>query len=221
MIEWKNLFQQHDWELKTVFLLLFILLIILKNIDTDRFYALCNWRNRNPFPKRFHRESNIRSADPFSLINFVFLSIVITLYVHLYDELQFTRAWDWFDFMTTGIVVLTGFGVRWLLSRLLFFIFGASPSTYTTLANSNAALFRWGYGSFLLLCLASFNGFTVSSLQIIIIIYLMYLFWIQLGVVQQYFKLERRSYLSFILYLCALKISPWVMFTLWASSTKL
>lgn len=218
MIQWSSLIHDTQWEIKLLFLLLLVLWVVIKLIEPARFYAICELRNRDPFPKNLRRESNIGTSDPFSILNFLFLILIIGLFFQInkrptiFDGHQYGN-----QTASLGILFLG----RWFFSRLLFFIFGSSSSVLTVISESNVSVFRWGYLIYVGLLIYYFGGFGQMFLKVIIALCLIYLGWVQLGVISKYFKQEHRSYLSFILYLCALKLAPWLVLFSWFNSASL
>ena len=218
MIQWSSLIQDTQWEIKLLFLLLFVLWVVIKMIEPSRFYAICELRNRDPFPKNLRRESNIGTSDPFSLLNFLFLILTLGLFFQIHTRPEIFNGYQYGIYI--GSIGLLFFG-RWLLSRLLFFIFGVSSGVLTAISESNVSVFRWGYLMFIGLLIYFFGAFDPMFLNGFSALSLIYLGWVQLEVISKYFKQEHRSYLSFILYLCALKLAPWLLLITWFNAASL
>ena len=218
MIQWSSLIQDTQWEIKLLFLLLFVLWVVIKMIEPARFYAICELRNRDPFPKNLRRESNIGTSDPFSLLNFLFLILTLGLFFQIHTGPEIFNGYQYGIYIGSIGLLFVG---RWLLSRLLFFIFGVSSGVVTAISESNVSVFRWGYLMFIGLLIYFFGAFDPMFLNGFSALSLIYLGWVQLEVISKYFKQEHRSYLSFILYLCALKLAPWLLLITWFNTASL
>ena len=218
MIQWSSLIQDTQWEIKLLFLLLFVLWVVIKMIEPSRFYAICELRNRDPFPKNLRRESNIGTSDPFSLLNFLFLILTLGLFFQIHTRPMIFNGYQYG--IHVGSIGLLFVG-RWLLSKLLLFIFVVSSGVVTAISESNVSVFRWGYLMFIGLLIYFFGAFDPMLLRGFSALSLIYLGWVQLEVIFKYFKQEHRSYLSFILYLCALKLAPWLLLITWFNTASL
>lgn len=218
MIEWKTLIIEDFLEIKLLHLVLFVFWVIIRQIDPARFKALCRWAIRNPFPKNLQRESNIRLMDVFSLANFLFLGCSLGLNIEVLSIIQSSKAFEWIAFLLNCGVILGLLLGRWIIFRTVLFLMGGKINPFAHVSVSNAALFRWGYLGFIGIAIVYYGGFSMNILWGFIALSFVYLAWLQLQLILKYFKQQQRSYLGFILYLCALKIIPWIgLYLIWST----
>lgn len=196
-----------DW-ISTFFLLSLLILGFLKNIDKKKFQLLTYSISSEKYFSVYAKEKRINYFDLFNILKIIFIIIIKSiLLTFIIDELISFQT-----FKTVFLIILIIIVSRYFLLKYVFRILNLENLFEQLIFKSISSYFRISLFTFPLLLIYRYtfpNNITflfLASFLIAFVIFFMHLIL--------YYKIAHNRTSSFfyiILYLCAFKITPWLL----------
>jgi len=196
-----------DW-VSIFFLLSLLILAFLKNIDKKKFGLLIYSVNSEKYFSIYAKEKKINYFDLFNILKIIFIIIIKSiLLTFIIDELISFQT-----FKTVFLIILIIIVSRYLFLKYVFRFLNLENLFDQLIFKSISSYFRISLFTFPLLLIYRYalpNSITFLFLVSFLIAFL--IFFVHLII---YYKITHNRVSSFfyiILYLCAFKITPWLL----------
>lgn len=200
---------QEDW-LSLIFIFNFALLVLMKRTNQNQFNALIRFIDSALYFKIYGKD--ILKVQAFNTLSTVFLLMNVSLGVFYYLTFLEVMPFSFSSFFKI-FISLSSFGlVRFFFLQFCFWLLEISDFSNTFNFKSISHQIQIAIPAFFLFALHEFSfsnqKFFFISLSIIMGLYLLS----QLALYREYWMFFKYNLLYLILYLCAFKLAPWLLF---------
>ena len=196
-----------DW-VSIFFLLSLLILAFLKNIDKKKFGLLIYSVNSEKYFSIYAKEKKINYFDLFNILKIIFIIIIKSiLLTFIIDELISFQT-----FKTVFLIILIIIVSRYLFLKYVFRFLNLENLFDQLIFKSISSYFRISLFTFPLLLIYRYalpNSITFLFLVSFLIAFL--IFFVHLIIYYKITHNRTSSFLYIILYLCAFKITPWLL----------